>query len=115
MADRIDALNPADLVEAASAVRDQVVDAVEQAAERLEIERRMGENPWLVLGIAAGAGFVLGGGLWPALRPLVRAAGRTALSPSNLIAIAAALGAMRAGASQADGAGVEDTPAPTAH
>jgi hypothetical protein len=106
MAERIGSLDPSELVQAASAMKDQVAEAVQQASERLEVERRMKESPWVVLGIAAGAGFVLGGGLWPALRPLVKAAGRTALSPSNLLAIAAAFGAMRA-----TGADGEDTSA----
>jgi len=56
----------------------------------------MQENPMAVLGVAAAAGVVLGGGLWPILRPFVKAAARAALSPTNLLAIAAALGAMRA-------------------
>jgi hypothetical protein len=96
MAEEIGSLNPSEIAEAISAVKDQVVEAVEEARERFEIDRRIRENPWLVLGVAAGAGFVLGGGLWPTLRPLVKAAGRAALAPSNLLAIAAALGAMRA-------------------
>ena len=96
MAEEIGSLNPSEIAEAISAVKDQVLEAVEEARERLEIDRRMREDPWLVLGLAAGAGFVLGGGLWPTLRPLVKAAGRAALAPSNLLAIAAALGAMRA-------------------
>jgi hypothetical protein len=49
------------------------------------------------------------------LRPLVKAAGRTAMSPSNLLAIAAALGAMRATqSSEGDAEGATD-PTPTAH
>lgn len=79
--------------------------AVGRLAEELELERRMKETPLAVLGIAAAAGFVLGGGLWPVLRPFVKAAARTALSPGNLLAIGAALGAMRA-------AGVRDTMSP---
>jgi hypothetical protein len=96
MAERMGSFDPGEIAEAVAQVKDQIVDVAQQAAERLEVERRMRENPWMVLGIAAGAGFVIGGGLWPLLRPLVRAAGRTALSPSNLLAIAAALGAMKA-------------------
>jgi hypothetical protein len=53
-----------------------------------------------VLLVAAGAGFVLGGGLWPVLRPFVKAAGRAALSPTNLLAIGAAVGALRAAGSE---------------
>ena len=49
-----------------------------------------------VLGVAGAAGFVLGGGLWPVLRPFLKAATRAALSPANLLAIGAAVGAMRA-------------------
>ena len=114
MADRMDGWTPGEIVEAASAVRDQLTEAVQQASERLEIERRMRENPWMVLGVAAGAGFLLGGGLWPALRPIVKAAARTALSPSNLLAVAAAVGALKA----AQGEGREPTmepPTPTSH
>ena len=96
MADRVGGVDPHEVAEALAAIRDQLADAAQQASERLELDRRMRESPWVVLGCAAGAGFVLGGGLWPALRPLLKAAGRAALSPSNLLAIAAALGAMRA-------------------
>lgn len=84
---------------------EQAREAVERFAEEVELERRIQENPMAVLGVAAAAGFVLGGGLWPVLRPFARAALRTALSPANLIAIGAAVGAMRAGASQAEGEG----------
>ena len=70
-------------------------------AGEVELERRMRETPMTVLAVAAGAGFVLGGGLWPVLRPFVKGAMRTALSPANLLAIGAAVGAMRAsGASE---------------
>ena len=74
-----------------------------------------------MLGLAAGAGFILGGGLWPALRPLVKAAGRAALAPPNLLAIAAAIGAMRAGraekedATDAEKEDATDAEAPTSH
>src|SRR5215208_5653146 len=116
MADVIGSMDPQEIAQAVSAVKDQVVRAVQQAGEKLEVERRMHENPWMVLGIAAGAGFLLGGGLWPALRPLVKAAGRTAMSPSNLLAIAAAFGAMRA-AQSGDGSDTTAAPdtTPTAH
>jgi len=113
MAEEIDSVDPSEIAEAISAVKDQVVDAVQEARERLEIDRRMRENPWLVLGVAAGAGFVLGGGLWPALRPLARAAARAAVAPSNLIAIAAALGAMRAVRGEDEERGVADVAKPT--
>src|SRR5919204_5609566 len=96
MAERIGAFDPSEVAEAVAGLKDQLVDAAQQASEQLELDRRMRENPWVVLGVAAGAGFLLGGGLWPALRPLFKAAGRTALSPSNLLALAAAFGAMRA-------------------
>lgn len=71
-------------------------DAVTRFAEEIELERRMQEHPMQVLGIAAAAGLVLGGGLWPIMRPFVKAAARAALSPTNLLAIGAAVGAMRA-------------------
>ncbi len=96
MADRMGGLDPTEIVQAASAMKDQVSEFVAQASERLELDRRIRENPWAVLGVAAGAGFLLGGGLWPALRPMVKAATRAALSPSNLLAVAAAFGAMKA-------------------
>lgn len=109
-------LDPQELVQAASAVKDQVVEAVQRARERLELDRRIQENPWLVLGLAAGAGFVLGGGLWPALRPLVKSAARAALSPANLLAVAAAIGAMKAAQGDAGAtAGPDTEPPPTAH
>lgn len=86
-----------------SGVDDTVGSLVEQArevwerfAEEVELERRMQESPLAVLGVAAAAGFVLGGGLWPVLRPFVKSAARAALSPANLLAIGAAVGAMRA-------------------
>ena len=79
--------------------RTRRAQAVERFADELELERRIQENPLAVLGVAAAAGFVLGGGLWPVLRPFARAAMRTALSPANLLAIGAAIGAMRAGSS----------------
>jgi hypothetical protein len=71
-------------------------DAAARFASAVELERRMEESPFAVLGVAAAAGFVLGGGLWPVLRPFMKSALRTALSPGNLLAIGAAIGAMRA-------------------
>ncbi len=118
MAKEIGSMSPAEIAEAISAVKEQAVDAVQEARERLEIDRRMRENPWLVLGLAAGAGFVLGGGLWSALRPIARAAARAAASPSNLLAIAAALGAMRAVRGEdgeGDVAAAPDPAEPTSH
>jgi hypothetical protein len=75
-------------------------ELAERLAQSLELERRMEETPLAVLGVAAAAGFVLGGGLWPVLRPLLKAAARTALSPANVLAVGAALGAMRAAGSR---------------
>ncbi len=113
MAQGIGSMDPSELLHAASTIKDQLAQAIEQASDRLELDRRVRENPWAVLAVAAGAGFVLGGGLWPALRPLVKTAARTALAPSNLLAIAAAFGAMRATA------GEDESPAggdvPTSH
>ena len=88
-----------DVGELTDALRDlgtEAREAIGRVADQLEIERRMEENPIAVLGVAAAAGFVLGGGLWPVLRPFLKAAMRTALSPANLLAIGAAVGAMRA-------------------
>lgn len=115
-AEGFEAIDPRELAQAASAVKDQVVEAVQRARERLELDRRIQENPWLVLGLAAAAGFVLGGGLWPALRPVVKSAARAALSPANLLAVAAAIGAMKAAQGDAGAATGPDTePPPTAH
>jgi hypothetical protein len=88
---------------------DQARQAVEKFAQDVELERRIQENPLAVLGVAAAAGFILGGGLWPVLRPFARAAVKTALSPANLLAIGAAIGAMRAseGATDAPDLGEE--------
>jgi hypothetical protein len=117
MADRTRDLGPGEIVEAVAALKDEVLRKAEQASERLQIDRRMAENPWMVLGLAAGAGFVLGGGLWPTLRPLVKAAGRWALAPTNLIAIATAVGAMRAQADEGEGGEEEppEEPEPVTH
>jgi hypothetical protein len=86
----------ADLTEALRELGSEARDAVDRLAEQVELERRMRESPLAVLGVAAVAGFVLGGGLWPVIRPFIRAAARTALSPANLLAFGAAMGAMRA-------------------
>jgi hypothetical protein len=85
---------------ALQALSEEVRDAVARIADELEVERRMQENPLAVLGVAAAAGFVLGGGLWPVLRPFVKATARAALSPTNLLAIGAAIGAMKAAGAQ---------------
>lgn len=85
-----------DVTETLRTIGDEVREAWERFAEEVELERRMRETPMTVLGVAAAAGFVLGGGLWPVLRPVAKAAARAALSPANLLAIGAAIGAMRA-------------------
>jgi hypothetical protein len=85
-----------DVNETLRSVAEQAREAWDRFAEEVELERRLQDNPLQVLGVAAAAGFVLGGGLWPVLRPFVKAAARTALSPTNLLAIGAAVGAMRA-------------------
>jgi hypothetical protein len=87
---------------------DQARETVEKLAQELELERRIQENPLAVLGVAAAAGFILGGGLWPVLRPFARAALKTAFTPTNLLAIGAALGAMRAAGASSDDAGLGD-------
>jgi hypothetical protein len=81
-------------------VAGQAREAWNRFAEEVELERRMRENPLAVLGVAAAAGFVLGGGLWPVLRPFVKAASRAAMSPANLLAVGAAIGALRAASSR---------------
>jgi hypothetical protein len=104
-----------DVGELTDALRDlgtEAREAVGRLADELEIERRMEENPLAVLGVAAAAGFVLGGGLWPVLRPFLKAAVKTALSPANLLAIGAAVGAMRAAQSQGDGTTAATEPTP---
>lgn len=85
-----------ELTDALRELSEEARQAVTRLAEELELERRLREQPMQVLGIAAAAGFVLGGGVWPLLRPFVRAAARSALSPTNLLTIGAALGALRA-------------------
>ncbi|HEX9401511.1 MAG TPA: hypothetical protein VF912_15490 [Anaeromyxobacter sp.] len=85
-----------DVNETLRSVAEQARDAWDRFADQVELERRLRENPMAVLGVAAAAGFVLGGGLWPVLRPFVRAAARAALSPANLLAVGAAVGALRA-------------------
>ncbi len=85
-----------DVNETLRGVAEQARDAWGRFSEEVELDRRMQETPMAVLGVAAAAGFVLGGGLWPVLRPFVKGAFRAALSPANLLAIGAALGAMRA-------------------
>ena len=77
-------------------VAGQAREVWDRFAEEVELERRLRESPMAVLGVAAAAGFVLGGGLWPVIRPFVKAASRAALSPANLLAVGAAVGALRA-------------------
>jgi hypothetical protein len=109
-------MDPGELMDGLDALRQEITAAAQRVAEQLELERRMQENPMAVLGIAAGAGFVLGGGLWPLLRPFVKAAAKGVLSPSNLMAITAALGAMRAAADRREsGEGVPATEEPQTH
>ncbi len=88
-----------DVNETLRSAAEQARDAWGRFAEEVELDRRMQETPMAVLGVAAAAGFLLGGGLWPVLRPLVKGAFRAALSPANLLAIGAAVGAMRAAGS----------------
>ncbi len=89
---------------------EQARSTISDLAERAELDRRMQESPMTVLAIAAGAGFVLGGGLWPVLRPIVKTAARAAMSPANLIAIGAAIGALRAAGEGEDLPSAEPTP-----
>jgi hypothetical protein len=96
--DRVLPFDASELGAALAALRDEVLRTAERIGRELELERRLRENPVAVLGVAAGAGFLLGGGLWPVLRPFVKTALRSALSPANLLAVAAALGASRAAA-----------------
>jgi len=93
-------MDQADVNETLRTVAGQAREAWNRFAEEVELERRMRENPLAVLGVAAAAGFVLGGGLWPVLRPFVKAASRAAMSPANLLAVGAAIGALRAASSR---------------
>jgi hypothetical protein len=86
----------ADLNETVRSLAGQARELWDRFEREVELERRMRETPMTVLAVAAGVGFVLGGGLWPVLRPLVKSATRAALSPTNLLALGAALGALRA-------------------
>jgi len=76
-------MDQADVNETLRTVAGQAREAWNRFAEEVELERRMRENPLAVLGVAAAAGFVLGGGLWPVLRPFVKAATRAAMSPAT--------------------------------
>jgi hypothetical protein len=105
----------ADWGEALRAYGEEAREAIGELAERLEIERRMRESPMTVLAAAAGVGFVLGGGLWPVLRPLVKTAARMAMSPANLIAMGAALGAIRAAGEPEEVPASEPGPGTAAH
>jgi hypothetical protein len=93
-----------DVNETLRSVAEQAREAWDRFSEEVELERRLRESPMAVLGVAAAAGFVLGGGLWPLARPFVRAATRAALSPANLLAIGAAVGALRAASQREEGA-----------
>lgn len=93
------AMGEAEMSETLRSVAGQAREVWDRFAEEVELERRLRENPMAVLGVAAAAGFVLGGGLWPVLRPFVKAATRAALSPANLLAVGAAVGALRAAGS----------------
>lgn len=88
-------------------VAGQARELWDKFAKEVELERRLRENPMAVLGVAAATGFVLGGGLWPTIRPFVRATVRAALSPTNLLAIGAAVGALRAAGQREEPAVVE--------
>jgi hypothetical protein len=115
MAERTN-LEPGEILAAVDHLREQAVAAAQKVAEQLELERRLRENPVGTLAVAAGAGFVLGGGLWPVLRPFARAAFRTLLSPQNLVALAAAAGAMKAAsAEESPSPPAPGEPEPTAH
>lgn len=92
-------MGEAEMSDTLRTVAGQAREAWDRFAEEVELERRMRESPMTVLGVAAAAGFVLGGGLWPVLRPFVKAATRAALSPANLLAVGAAVGALRAAGS----------------
>jgi ElaB/YqjD/DUF883 family membrane-anchored ribosome-binding protein len=59
-----------DANEVLRSVAEQARDAWSRFAEEVELERRMQENPMQVLGVAAAAGLVLGGRLWPELERL---------------------------------------------
>jgi hypothetical protein len=76
------------------ALKEEAREAAERLVEQLELERRMRERPLQTLGMAAAAGFILGGGLWPVLRPFAKAWIRAAISPANLLAMGVGL-AMR--------------------
>lgn len=92
-------MGEAEMSDTLRTVAGQAREAWDRFAEEVELDRRMRESPMTVLGVAAAAGFVLGGGLWPVLRPFVKAASRAALSPANLLAVGAAVGALRAAGS----------------
>lgn len=104
-----------DVADALRELGEEARESVARLAEELELERRMAESPMAVLGVAAAAGLVLGGGLWPLLRPVVRMAARAALSPTNLLALGAAVGAMRAARGREAASAAAGAPAPSTH
>jgi hypothetical protein len=89
-------LNTEELVSAIGTLKDEVLEMAQNVSERMELDRRMKQNPYAVLGIAAAAGFTLGGGLWPLMRPFLKGAAKGLMTPANLIALATAIGAVRA-------------------
>ncbi|HET7755572.1 MAG TPA: hypothetical protein VFK85_16830 [Anaeromyxobacteraceae bacterium] len=95
MAEKLESMEPGEILAAMDSLKEQALSTAQRVAERLELERRMRERPMETLVFAAGAGFLLGGGLWPILRPFVRATAKGLLSPQNLLAIAAAAGALK--------------------
>jgi hypothetical protein len=101
-------LGEGDVNETLRTAAGQARELWDRFAQEVELERRMRETPLTVLAVAAGAGLVLGGGLWPVLRPFVKAAARAALSPTNLLAVGAAVGALRAASTE------EGVPSPAA-
>jgi hypothetical protein len=56
--------------ESARALVTDVQDAVDQAVDTLDVAGRMKRNPYAVLGVAAGIGFLWGGGLFNRLAVL---------------------------------------------
>jgi hypothetical protein len=101
-----------DMGDAMRSIAAQAQELWGRFAEEVDLERRMRETPMAVLAVAAATGFVLGGGLWPVLRPFVKAAARAAASPTNLLALGAALGALRVSGAGVGAGDVATAPSP---
>ncbi len=91
-----------------------VRELADGVARALDLERRARENPWAVVGAAAGLGFLLGGGLFrPVTNRLIRAGLRLAVLPVARAQIERLVGGAPAGAADEEGYEEEDEEEPS--